>query len=192
MKYWHADILAIRFGHVHVMGQAFAEDVAMGVRHQDALGWPRGARCVHDAGNVLGCWRDEDIACIMGRNIMIEQGLEGHGLYAGQQAGALCRHVPRHINHRLELAAAAPDAIKGIAKIIIEEQHPRFRVAHLVFQKGALQFGIDRDEDGAQLHDREHGQHEFDAVLQYGHDPVAGNNTQPGQITGEAIAVPIE
>lgn len=57
---------------------------------------------------------------------------------------------------------------------------------------GTRQLGVDRHEDGAVLSGHDRRQHEFDAVFQYRHDPVAGDDAQSRQVARQCVTVPVE
>ena len=61
-----------------------------------------------------------------------------------------------------------------------------------MLQEGALQLRVDRYENRAELHDRDHRHQELDSVLEHHHDPVARRYPEARQVPRQPVAVAVK
>ena len=192
MKQGHAAEVAVAGGDLHRAHRGQAEEVAVPLRHEDALRGACGARGVHDRADVARFRIEYGIGPSLGG----EQGLHveaSGGVEGGGDRGSglavvdekRCLDVDDRSVHRLE----------AIEEAVVDGHDARLAVVDLVLEKRSAQLGVDRDEDRPALVHRHHQQHELATVGQQTQQSIAGLEPEVreggGESVGEFVELPV-
>ena len=171
-----------------------AEQVAVRLGHQHALGGAGGARGVHDRADIAGLGLELRVGSWFGAQQFADA---EHGGAGERTGGGICTVAVVHQQGGLDLLSrrgvgTGIDVVEAVEQAPVHGHDAWLRIADLVFQEGAAQVGVDRHEDGPPLVCRDHQQHEFGAVGEQAEQAIPGLQADVSERGGEPVGQLVE